>query len=318
MKSLEGSTRPVHTYSIVARQPDTGELGVAVQSHWFGTGTIVTWAEAGVGAVATQAFARADYGPDGLDLLRAGTPAPEAVRLLLAEDAARQLRQLALVDRRGRAAVHTGNRCIGWAGHHVGDGFSVQANMMVDGSVVPAMAASFLAAADAPLADRLLMALEAGEAAGGDLRGSQSAALLVVAAQPTGTARGDRMIDLRVDDHPSPVAELRRLYGVHLAYAHMDAGDTALEQDDREGGLRQYARAAELLPDSLEVHFWHALSLATNDRLQQALPLFRMVFAADPNWRELLQRLPAAGLASVELLSAVLTGLADSGDGEAD
>lgn len=287
--------RPVTTYSIVARDPATGQLGVAVQSHWFSVGSIVSWAEPGVGAVATQSFVEPAYGPRLLALLGSGLGAPEALAALVGADEGREVRQVAVVDAKGRVAAHTGGRCIAAAGHRVGEGYSVQANMMGSETVVPAMAAAY-EAAEGGLAERLLAALEAAEAEGGDIRGRQSAALLVVAPAASGRPWADRLVDLRIEDHPDPVAELARLLALHRAYDRMNAGDAALEKGDLEGALEQYRTAASLAPDNLEVVYWHALTLATNGREEEAAPLFRRVFAADPAWVELTRRLVAPGL----------------------
>ena len=287
--------RPVHTFSIVARDPATGQLGVAVQSHWFSVGSLVTWAEAGVGAVATQSFVDPAYGDRGLDLMRSGLSAPDALAALLAVDEGRSVRQVAFVDAAGHIAAHTGAECIAAASDLQGDGYSVQANMMANDSVVPAMQAAY-EAADGELADRLLAALDAAQAAGGDIRGRQSAAILIVAGESSGRPWADRVLELRVEDHPQPLAELRRLLGVHRAYDHMNAGDLAVEEGDAERATDEYNQALALLPDNLEVAYWAALTLATADRLDEALPLFRRVFAADPAWIELTRRLPASGV----------------------
>lgn len=291
----EGPGRPLHTFSIVAREPETGELGVAVQSHWFSVGSIVAWAEAGVGAVATQSFVNPAYGPDGLALMKQGVAAPEALEQLVEKDPGAAVRQVAFVDAQGRVGAHTGENCIASAAHHVGQGYSVQANMMENERVVPAMARAF-EQARGPLAERLLAALEAAQKEGGDIRGQQSAALLVVRRQPTGRIWEERRIDLRVEDHPHPIEELRRLLAIHEAYEHMNAGDLALEKQDLPRALAEYARAAELYPDNLEIRFWNAFTLATNERMEEALPLFRQVFEKEKRWAELLKRLPAAGL----------------------
>lgn len=291
--------RPVHTYSIVARDPATGELGVAVQSHWFSVGSIVTWAEAGVGAIATQAFASPAYGPRGLSLMHSGVPAPEALSALLSTDAARDVRQVAFVDAQGRAAAHTGSACIEHASHLTGAGYSVQANMMAGDGVVQAMARAHERAqglAQGLLAERLLAALEAGQAAGGDVRGQQSAAMLVVRATSTGQPWADRLVDLRVEDHPSPVSELRRLLALHRAYEQMNLGDAALERKDMNAALAHYRHAAALAPGNLEVTYWHAVTLATCDRVPEAIPLFRQVFTRDPRWLELTRRLHKPGI----------------------
>ncbi len=288
-------TRPVHTYSIVARDPKTGEIGVAVQSHWFAVGPLVPWAEAGVGAVATQSFVDASYGPLGLALLRAGRPGPDALKGLLAADENREVRQVAIIDAAGRVAAHTGTKCIPAAGHHVGAGYSVQSNLMLDASVPAAMAKGFEASAG-DLAGRLLAALEAAQGAGGDIRGKQSAALIVVAGQPSGKPWLDRKFDLRVDDHAEPVAELRRLVQLQRAYNLMNDGDLAVERKDPEGALRAYAAAEALAPEVAEMTYWHAVALVNMKRVDESLPLFRRAFARDPNWRTLTPRLVGVDL----------------------
>ena len=287
--------RPVHTYSIVARDPETGEMGVAVQSHWFSVGSVVAWAEAGVGAVATQSFVDPAYGKGGLELMRGGASAADALRALVAKDEGRDVRQVAMVDARGLVAAHTGARCIEAAGDQQGRGFSVQANMMANARVWPAMARAF-ESARGDLADRMLAALDAAQAEGGDIRGRQSAALVVVKAESTGKPWADRTFDLRVDDHPEPLRELRRLVRLQRAYNHMNAGDLAVERKDNEGALREYSAAGRLVPDNLEMVYWHAVALANMKRVEEALPLFRRVFAADPNWRTLTPRLVKAGI----------------------
>ncbi|MBZ4408202.1 DUF1028 domain-containing protein [Myxococcus sp. XM-1-1-1] len=287
--------RPVNTYSIVARDPATGDLGVAVQSHWFSVGATVPWAEAGVGAVATQSFVDPSYGRLGLDLMRAGRPAPDALKGLLAADSASQVRQVAMVDAQGRVSAHTGSNCIAAAGHLVGEGFSVQANMMQKDTVWPAMAKAYRAS-KGDLAERMLTALEAAESQGGDLRGKQSAALIIVSAKPSGRPWMDRRFDLRVDDHPEPLKELRRLVTLQRAYNFMNEGDLALEHKDTDAALAAYSSAEKLAPGNAEMIFWHAISLVGVDRVDQALPLLQRAYAADPRWRELLTRLPAAGL----------------------
>jgi uncharacterized Ntn-hydrolase superfamily protein len=305
-----GSARPAHTYSIVARDADTGELGVAVQSHYFATGAIVTWAEAGVGAVATQSFADPSYGKLGLDLMRAGRGAPDALAGLVTADPGREIRQVAMVDARGRAAAHTGASCIAEAGHIVDDGFSVQANMMLRAAVWPAMADAYRAATG-HLADRLIAALEAAEAEGGDIRGRQSAALLIVGGEPTGDARGGGVFDLRVDDHPEPLHELRRLYGVARAYRHEAAADRAFAHGDIEAGEREYRAAEELMGENPEMRFWHGVALIAARRTDRAIALLGELFARDPRWFELIERLPAAGrLPADPVLFERLSGLA--------
>lgn len=296
LPTVAGARDPlVHTYSIVARDPVTGDFGVAVQSHWFQVGTVVSWAEAGVGAVATQSFVEPAYGPRGLELMRQGRSAQEALDALLAADPERDVRQVAMVDAQGRVAAWTGKRCIAAAGHQTGTSFSVQANLMDRDTVWPAMAKAF-AAAPGDLAARLLAALEAAEGEGGDIRGRQSAALLVVRAKPSGTPGHDKVVDLRVDDHPAPLVELRRLLEVHRAYDEMNRGDEAMAKNDLAAAMKHYTRAAELAPDILELPFWQAATLFLAGKEDEAMPIFARVFAADGRWRRLVPRLPAAGL----------------------
>jgi uncharacterized Ntn-hydrolase superfamily protein len=285
----------VHTYSIVARDAATGEMGVAVQSHWFSVGSIVTWAEAGVGAIATQSFVDPAYGPRGLELMKSGLTAEQALAALLLVDDGRDVRQVAFVDTDGNVAAHTGAKCIEAAGHHVGEGYSVQANMMLNDKVVPAMAAAY-ESAEGDLADRLMAALVAAQSVGGDIRGKQSAAMLIVKAESTGRSWADRVLELRIEDAPDPIAELERLLTVHRAYEHMNAGDVAVEHENLELAMAEYGAAAELLPGNVEVMYWAAVTLATSGSLDQAAPMFREVFAADPNWIELTRRLLKPGI----------------------
>jgi uncharacterized Ntn-hydrolase superfamily protein len=283
--------RPVATYSIVARDAATGELGVAVQSHWFSVGSMVPWAEAGVGAVATQSFVDPSYGPLGLALMRAGRSAPDALGALLAGDAQRDVRQVGMVDAQGRVATHTGALCIPAAGGQAGREYVVQANLMEKASVWPAMARAF-EAAQGDLAERMLAALDAAEAEGGDIRGRQAAGLVVVKARSSGRPWADRVFDLRVEDHPQPLAELRRLVRLQRAYNHMSAGDDCVAVSDWACAEREYGAARTEVPDSAEMAFWYAVALATAGKLDAARPLFSQAFAADPRWRELVRRLP--------------------------
>ena len=287
--------RPVHTYSIIARDAATGEFGAAVQSHWFAVGTMCLWAEPGIGAVATQALVDPGYGKLGLELMRAGKSAPDALRGLLAADEFRETRQVAMIDAMGLVMAHTGGKTIPAAGHQEGKDYSVQANMMLNDRVWPAMAQAF-ETATGDLAGRMIAALEAGQAAGGDVRGQQSAALVVVTGKPTGRPWADRTFDLRVDDHPRPLEELRRLIMLQRAYNHMNAGDKAMERRDHPKALEEYETAARLAPENLEVVYWHAVALVNMQRIDDALPLFRSVFARDRNWVELTPRLPDAEL----------------------
>jgi uncharacterized Ntn-hydrolase superfamily protein len=294
-----GAERPrAHTYSIVAHDPQSGEMGVAVQSHWFSVGSLVPWAEAGVGAIATQAAVNVSFGPRGLELLRAGKKAPEALQALIAEDEGREVRQLAIVDAGGNAVAYTGARCVPEAGHLTGDGFAVQANLMLNDRVWPAMARAF-EESRGPLAERLVLALEAAQEAGGDIRGRQSAALLVVAAQPAERPWEGRLVDLRVEDHAEPVRELKRLLRVHRAYERMNEGDLALERGKVEAALTAYRAASVIYPEQLEIQFWHAISLANVGKVEHALPIFKRIFEKDDHWRTLTRRLPGVGLLKV-------------------
>lgn len=283
------------TYSIVARDPATGEMGVAVQSHWFSVGSVVTWAEAGVGAVATQSFVEPSYGPLGLELMRAGKGAPDALKALLAGDARADVRQVAMVDAQGRVAVHTGAKCIPAAGHESGEAFSVQANMMENARIWPAMAKAYRES-KGDLAERLLAALDAAEREGGDIRGKQSAAILVVKGNSSGKPWSDKLFDLRVEDSPAPLPELRRLVTLQRAYSRAQAGDDLVTENKVPEALREYAEAARLAPQVLELPYWQAVTLASSGHVEEALPIFKGIFAKEPVWAELTKRLPGVGL----------------------
>jgi uncharacterized Ntn-hydrolase superfamily protein len=269
---------------------------VAVQSHFFSVGSIVSWAEAGVGAVATQSIAEASFGPRGLELMRDGKSAPAALQQLISDDAGEAVRQVALVDRGGRVAVHTGMRCIAHAGHALGEQVSAQANIMERDTVPGAMIRAYTEARGRPLAERLLAALEAAEGEGGDLRGRQSAAMVVVAGRASGSPAEDRPVDLRVDDHRDPVGELRRLLGLRHAYTWASTGDDLAADGDLEGALAEYEAAHRAQPDNLELAFWYGLALAGNGREEEAVRVMRAPFQAHPGWVELLKRLPEAGM----------------------
>jgi uncharacterized Ntn-hydrolase superfamily protein len=290
--------RPVATYSIIARDSATGEIGVAVQSHWFSVGALVPWAEAGVGAVATQSFVDPRYGPLGLDLMRLGRSAPEALRALVTSDADSAVRQVAMIDTQGRVAAFTGSRAIRAAGQHTGAQYSVQANLMEKPTVWPAMARAF-ESATGDLAQRLLAALEAAEREGGDIRGRQSAAILVVGPAGTGRPWVDRRFDLRVEDHPNPVAELRRLVTLARVYQKLNEGDEWVTKNDMPRAVQAYGAATSLLPDAAtngEAVFWTGISLASAKRVDEAIPYLRRAQAADARWAELVTRLPEVGL----------------------
>jgi uncharacterized Ntn-hydrolase superfamily protein len=290
------------TYSLVARDPGTGELGVAVQSHWFSVGSIVSWAEPGVGAVATQSIAEPAYGPRLLERLRGGHAPQQALDELLAGDEQARVRQVAVVDANGATAVHTGEGCIPYAGHTEGDGFSTQANMMSGPEVWPAMAEAFTAATDS-LPRRLLAALDAGEAAGGDVRGRQSAALVVVPAEGE---QWRRSVELRVEDHPDPLGELRRLLDLADAYAVASEGDDLVGEGRHDEAADRYRRAAELAPANDELLFWAGLAMVQGGDLGGGVERVRSAIEMHAGWRDLLQRLereiaPSAAAVRAEL-----------------
>jgi uncharacterized Ntn-hydrolase superfamily protein len=291
--------RPVHTYSIVARDPLTGQLGVAVQSHWFSVGDLVPWVRAGVGAVATQSFVDVRYGVEGLQLMRQGKNAGQALAQLLKADAAPGMRQVGMIDAQGRVAQHTGENSIQYAGHLAGDNFAVQANLMLREGVPEAMAKAY-GEASGPLAERLLAALEAAQALGGDLRGKQSAAIVVVRAEPAEHAWQERLVNLHIEDHPTPLLELRRLLTLNSAYHHMNLGEHALEKDDLATARTHYSKAEALAPDNQEIRFWHAVSLLNAGEVGTALPILAPAIAADEGLRELVPRLVKAGILKID------------------
>ena len=284
-----------HTFSIVARDSDTGDMGVAVQSHWFSTGSIVTWAEPGVGAVATQSMVEISYGPLGLAGMREHKEPEKVLAELLQKDETPEVRQVAMVDANGRTAVHTGSRCIAEAGHQVGYQYSVQANMMLKPTVWPAMARAF-EECTGPLPERLMAALDGAQSEGGDIRGKQSAAMLVVSGKASSEPWKGILVDLRVEDDPEPLQELRRLLQVQRAYEHMNRGDDLLSQGKVDEAFEAYRLGALLAPHIDELPFWQAVTLLDTDREELAVPILQKLFFADPNWFVLLQRLPAAGM----------------------
>ncbi|WP_223651095.1 DUF1028 domain-containing protein [Hymenobacter psoromatis] len=299
-QAVYSATDPLaHTFSIVARDPKTGEMAVAVQSHWFSVGTSVSWAEAGVGVVATQSFTNKSFGLRGLALLKSGKTAQQALDELLAADEGREVRQVAILDNQGRVATHTGKKCVDMAGQQQGNQFSVQANMMLNATVWGAMAKAYEANAALPLAERVLAALDAAQAAGGDIRGRQSAALLVVRGTATEGPWADRLIDLRVDDSAAPLPELHRLLKLTRAYDHMNAGDLAVEKNDMPTAIAEYQAAEKMFPQNLEMKYWHAITLANKQQVPAALALLKPIFQQEPNWRILTERLPKVGLLTV-------------------
>ena len=294
--TLDGRSNPLaHTYSIVARDVKTGEMGVAVQSHYFSVGPVVAWAEAGVGAVATQSLVLIDYGPMGLQLMREGLTAKEALDSLLRADAHNEGRQVAMVDALGGIAAYTGKSCIPDAGDVQGSEFSCQANLMANPTVWPAMKAAF-ESAQGDLAERMMQALEAAEKAGGDIRGRQSAAMVIVKGKSSGKPWNDYVINLRVEDSPKPLEELRRLITLRRAYNAEDRGDNFTVEKKTAEAAEAYAEAMKLAPDVVELQFWAALTMYTTGQTKEGLDLFRKVFSREPRWVDLSPRLAKVGL----------------------
>jgi uncharacterized Ntn-hydrolase superfamily protein len=289
----------VSTYSIIARDSVTGEMGVGVQSHWFSVGSVVPWGKAGIGVVATQAMVNKSFGPRGLDLLEMGKSPEKIIANLLADDEGSELRQVAILNNKGVVSGFTGKKCIQHAGHLIGNNYSVQANMMLKDTVWSAMAKAYENNNTLPLAERIITALNAAQQEGGDIRGMQSASLLVVAGEPTKNQWEDPLIDLHVEDHNTPLKELSRLLKIYRAYEHMNNGDLACEEDKMDIALKEYSTAQELFPDNLEMSFWTAVSLANNQNVQDSLDIFKRVFKTDYNWKILLERLPQTGILKI-------------------
>ena len=299
--SSTGQTNPysdkfAHTYSIVAKDANTGEMAVGVQSHWFSVGTLVSWGKSGVGVVATQSFVNPSYGPNGIELMENGVSAEEALKNLTDKDEGRDFRQAAMLDVNGSVNAFTGEKCIESAGHFVGENFSVQANMMLNDEVIPAMKKAFQDNSNLPLAERIIKVFEAAESVGGDIRGKQSAALIVVGAEKTSNVWEDKKIDLRVDDSSNPIKEIKRLLKVHRAYDHMNKGDLAIEENDMDKALSEYGKAQVLFPENHEMSFWKAIALLNNGKKEAARPILKKVFKENPNWKKLIYRLPKSGL----------------------
>jgi uncharacterized Ntn-hydrolase superfamily protein len=288
-----------HTFSIVARDPVTGEMAIGVQSHWFNVGTAVSWGEAGVGVVATQSFVNKSYGIKGLGLMKNGKTASEALSELLAADEGREVRQVAMIDVNGNVNSYTGKNCIDFAGSKIGKNYAVQSNMMLGDKVNAAMAKAFESSEGKALAERVLLTLKAAQSVGGDIRGKQSAAILVVAGKSTGQPWNERLIDLRVDDNNAPLIELDRLLRLYRAYEHMDKGDLATEKNDMKMAMEEYSAAMKMFPENLEMQYWTAITLANNKKVAEASTMLQKIYRKDANWRELTKRLPKVGLLNV-------------------
>lgn len=283
------SSDMANTFSIVCYDSATGQFGAAVQSHWFKVADVI-WLEPGVGAVATQSLVEFSYGPLGLAMMRNGKSANQALAGLLASDSNNAVRQVAMIDRFGLVATHTGKNCIAEAGHHQGKFYSCQANLMRNNTVWDAMGKAF-ENTKGDLAERMMAALEAAQKEGGDIRGKQSAAMVVVSGKPTGMSWRDRLVDIRVDDSPEPLPELRRLLNITRAYDHMNKGDdySAVKQFDSSN--YEYGEAARLAPGNPEIMFWHAVGLVTAGEVDRSLPIFKDLFKTDSSWRILVPRL---------------------------
>jgi uncharacterized Ntn-hydrolase superfamily protein len=299
------------TYSIVARDKKTGEFGVAVQSHYFQVSPAVPWAMAGVGAVATQSHVNLSYGPLGLELLQAGYTAEQALAALTAGDPRAEVRQCAIVDAEGTVAAHTGAKCIPAAGHTLGDGFSCQANLMEKDTVWAAMADAFITT-DAPLAERMMAALEAAEAEGGDIRGMQSAAMVVVAATGTGRSWNDRIIDLRVEDSSAPLPELRRLLRIKRAYMTAGDADDLEEKGDMNGAVAKLHEALAIAPEMVELRFMTGTAMASAGDVEGGCVLIAEAIKKNGRWLEALHRFAAVGLVRPEVVSAIEARLAST------
>lgn len=285
------NTEPfVHTYSIVARDSLTGAMAAAVQSHYFSVGSVVTYGKAGVGVVATQSLVNPNYGPKGLGLMEQGLSPEKALNALIENDQGEMYRQVAFLNADGEVAAHTGQLCIAEAGHIQGRNFSVQANMMLNNTVWDAMAHAF-ETTKGDLSKRVIEALKAAEKEQGDIRGKQSAAILIVSAKATGNPMEDTIMDLRVEDHENPVQELERLINIHTAYAYMNKGDQAMEDGDSEEAEKLFLSAQSLFPENLEMQYWYAINLLNNKEFEKAEPILRSIFNKEINWKKLIPRL---------------------------
>lgn len=281
------------TYSIVARDPVSGRFGVAIQTCWPFVGAGCPWVESGVGAVATQSYTEVAHGPNGLARLRSGEAPVEALAALLATDPDAAVRQVGIVDGDGRAAAHTGDRCVTAAGHATAEGVSIQANMMERATVWPAMLATWTATAGDDFVDRLLAVLRSAEGEGGDIRGRQSA-VLIVSGRPD-EAAWKREVDLRVDDHPAPLDELERLVRLQRGYDALDRAEEQVRVGDLAGAGATSAEASLLAPDDGQVMAWRAIGMAAAGMIEPARDLLAVATAMNPRWPEFLRRFAASG-----------------------
>jgi uncharacterized Ntn-hydrolase superfamily protein len=282
--------RPISTYSIVALDRKNNQMGVAVQSHWFSVGSVVPWAESGVGVVAVQSMASPSYGVLGLSMMRQGESPRKVLDILAKQDISPGGRQVAMINVKGELAVDTGPDCLPEAGHYVGHDFSTQANLMRNDKVWKSMAESF-ESSEGELATRLLFALKSGQDAGGDIRGMQSAAILVVKTFPSGKSWEDKILELRVEDHPQPLKELERLMRLHKAYVHANRGDALSAMKKSAEAFVEYDLSVKMAPEVDELKFWKAVTLAANGRVNESIPIFRDAFKLNPDWKIFLKKL---------------------------
>ncbi len=296
-----------HTYSIVALDEETGEMGVAVQSHWFSVGSLVIYGEAGVAVVATQSLVNPSYGPKGLALMKQGLAPQQALEALLMNDEGQAYRQVAMLNKDGLTAAHTGKLCIDEAGHKRGKNYSVQANMMLKNTVWDAMARAF-ENTTGKLEHRLMAALKAAEREQGDIRGQQSAAILIVNPTATGNSWRDVKMELRVEDSENPIEELERLIKVHEAYDFMNKGDMAMEAGNSQEAETMYLNAQNLFPENIEMQYWYAINLLNNKDFDKAEPILKSIFEKDNNWKTLTSRLLKSKILTIssETLKKVL------------
>lgn len=294
------SDKFAHTFSIVAQDPVTGDMAVGVQSHWFSVGTSVPWGKSGVGVVATQSFVNQRYGYEGLELMQKGFSAEKALKQLKKEDEGAAFRQVAMLSKDGTIAAFTGEKCVDAALHLIGDHYSIQANMMEDENVVYEMRKAYEENSDLPLAERIVAAMKVAQASGGDIRGKQSSALIVVGKDAPKHPWLDKKIDLRVEDHKTPVEELSRLLNSHRAYEFMTEGDLAMENENPKAALKAYNAAEKLLPSNDEIKFWKAVALVNSDQVKESIPIFERLFMNDKRWQRLLKRLPSSDLITVD------------------
>ncbi len=289
-----------HTFSIVAIDKEQNLMGIGVQSHWFSVGNVVAWAESNVGVVATQSFVNKSFGINGLALIKSGKTAQEALDALLSEDPGREVRQVAIVDAKGNLAVHTGKNCVDFAAHIKGKNYAVQSNMMLNDKVPSAMANAFEEKSDLPLAERIMAALNAAQAVGGDIRGKQSAAIRIVKINGDKLPWDDNfVVDLRVDDATEPLAELERLLKVQRAYEYMNAGDLAIEKGEMAEALKMYDAAMRMFPENLEMQYWTAISIINSGDYTKGEAMLKKIYEKDLNWKEMTKRLPKAGLLTI-------------------